>query len=150
MASYNKYNIFVQALCEAKHAFGTTVTRGATTADTYKIMLTNTAPSASADTTYSGISANELANGNGYTTGGVTCTISSESQTSGTEKVVLSVSSPTWTASGSMGPFRYVVLYNSTQGGLVAWWDFGSSLTMAATDTFTVTFDAVNGVFQLA
>lgn len=149
MASYIKINQFVDDLVDGKHAFGTTVTRGATTADTYKIMLTNTDPTASA-TTYSSISANELANGNGYTTGGATVTVSSTSQTSGTEKVVASVSSPTWTASGSMGPFRYVVLYNSTQGGLVAYWDFGSSLTMASADTFTAVFDATNGVFQLA
>lgn len=147
MAAYIKFNVFVDDLTHAKHAWGTTVTRGATTADTYKLMLTNTDPTTSAST-YSGISATEVANGNGYTTGGVTVTVSSASQTSGTETVVTSVASPTWTATGSMGPFRYVVLYNSTQGGLVSYWDFGSSLTLAASDTFTATFGA--NLFTLA
>lgn len=142
MVAYNKYNFFVQDLCEARHAFGTTVTRGSTSVDTFKILLTNTAPASSTDHTYSGISANELANGNGYTTGGATVTISSESQTSGTETVVTTAANPTWTATGAMGPFRYVVLYNATNGGLIAWWDWGSSLTMANTDTFTTTFGA--------
>jgi hypothetical protein len=137
MVAYNKINVFVDDLTHAKHAFATTVTRGATTADTYKIALVNTAPTA-ASTTITG----EVANGNGYTTGGATVTITSATQTSGTETVVASAANPTWTATGTMGPFQYVVLYNSTQTALVAWWDFGSALTLANTDTFTVTFGA--------
>jgi hypothetical protein len=52
-----------------------------------------------------------------------------------------------FTASGgSIGPFRYAVLYNSTVttpvlNPLVAWWDYGSSISLADTETFTVKFN---------
>jgi hypothetical protein len=60
-----------------------------------------------------------------------------------------------FTASGgSVGPFRYAVLYDDTQTSpakpLIAWWDYGSSITLADTETFTVDFDGTNGVLQLA
>ena len=46
------------------------------------------------------------------------------------------------TASVSVGPFRHVVLYDDTVAGdpLVGWWDYGSSITMANAETFTVDF----------
>ena len=52
-----------------------------------------------------------------------------------------------WTAvGGSFGPFRYVVLYNDTPGApadpLVAYWDYGSSITVLDGETFTVDFGA--------
>lgn len=146
MAAYNKFNYFVQDLCEALHSFKT-VGGG-----TYKIMLTNTAPAPTTNHVYADVSATEVASGGGYTTGGATLTISSEAQTSGTEKVVVSAASPTWTGSaGGMGPFRYVLLYRSddTNKELVCYFDYGSSISLNAADTFTVTFDAVNGLFQL-
>jgi hypothetical protein len=72
------------------------------------------------------------------------------SQTSGTAKLV--ATGPVWTATGAIGPFRYAVLYNATYSGgpLIEWADYGSALTMANTDTFTVVFDATNGVLTLA
>lgn len=119
--------------------------------DTVKFLLTNTAP-VSTNGLYSDISATELANGNGYTTGGATATLTSSIQTSGTYKYIASLASPTWTATGSMGPFRYVVAYDSSAStkALLGWWDYGSSLTLSSTNTFTVTLDGTNGVFQLA
>jgi len=53
----------------------------------------------------------------------------------------------TWTASGgSIGPFRYVVLYNDTQTSpadpLIAWWDYGSAVTLADGESFVVDFAA--------
>lgn len=146
MATYNKFNYFVQDVCEALHNFKTTG------GGTYKIMLTNTAPTASSNHYYTDVSATEVASGGGYTTGGAALTISSEAQTSGTEKVVVSAASPTWTGSGSgMGPFRYVILYRSddTNKELVCYFDYGSSITLNAGDTFTVSFDGTNGLFQL-
>jgi hypothetical protein len=144
MAAFTKYAFFVQDLCDGKHNFS------ASGGNTFKVMLTNTAPVPGTDHTYSGISANELANGNGYTSGGALLTIASEGQTSGTEKVAVSAPSPTWTATGSMGPFRYAVVYNATNGGLVASFDNGSSTTLVSGQTFTVQFDATNGLFQIA
>lgn len=56
-----------------------------------------------------------------------------------------------FTATGSMGPFRYVVLYNDTSAAdsLVGWWDYGSALTLASGETFTVDFDASNGILTI-
>lgn len=138
MASFSKFNSFVEALAEKTHNLGS---------DTLKVVLTNSAPSA-ANTVLADIT--QIANGNGYTTGGTAATISSSAQTSGTYKLVLA--DVTFTASGSMGPFRYAVLYNdtATSDELIGWWDYGSSITLAASETFTVDFDATNGVLQIA
>jgi len=118
--------------------------------DTYKIMLTDTAPVVGTDSTYSGISAHEIASGNGYTTGGNSCSVSSHGQTSGTYKLVLA--SPTaWTGGASpMAQFRYAVLYDVTTGNLVGYYDYGSEVILNTGDTFTITLDGTNGVLQLS
>jgi len=140
MASFNKFNSFVEALAEKKHDLG---------ADTLKVLLTNTAPvatnSVKADIT-------EISAGNGYTAGGNTASVTSSAQTSGTYKLVLG-DPATWTATGgSIGPFRYAVLYNDTATNkeLIGWWDYGSSITLAAGESFAVDFDPTTGVLTLA
>lgn len=140
MAAFNKFNSFVEALAEKKHDLG---------ADTLKVMLTNTAPVATnavkADLT-------EISAGNGYTAGGNTASVTSSAQTSGTYKLVLG-DPATWTASGgSIGPFRYAVLYNDTAASdeLIGWWDYGSSITLASGESFAVDFDPTTGVLTLA
>lgn len=140
MASFNKFNSFVEALAEKKHDLG---------ADTLKVLLTNTAPvatnSVKADLT-------EISAGNGYTAGGNTASVTSSAQTSGTYKLVLG-DPATWTATGgSLGPFRYAVLYNdtATNDELIGWWDYGSSITLAAGESFAVDFDPTTGVLTLA
>lgn len=89
----------------------------------------------------------EVANGNGYTTGGNAATVSSATQTGGTYKLVLA-SPTTWTASGAGFSFQYAVLVDTTTSTNVAYWDYGSSQTVAAGETVTVTLDPTNGVFQ--
>jgi hypothetical protein len=137
MASYNKFNIFTSDLVNGKHNFG---------ANSFKVMLTNTAPVASnavkADLT-------EISAGNGYTAGGTASTITTSTAT-GTVKVT--ASDVVFTATGgSIGPARYAVLYNATTSGnpLISWWDYGSSITLNDTETLTVDFDNTNGIFTV-
>jgi hypothetical protein len=117
-------------------------------ADTLKVMLTNSAPIAS-NTVKANLT--DISAGNGYTAGGTAASITSSSQTSGTYKLVLG--DVVFTASGgSIGPFRYAVLYNdtATNDELIGWWDYGSSITLASGETFTVDADPSAGVLTLA
>lgn len=141
MATYNKFQPFVENLAEGVHDLG---------ADTLKVALTNTAPNAT-DATLSQIT--QISAGNGYTTGGTTTTQSSSAQSSGTYKLVSG--DVVFTASGgAMAQFRYAVLYNDTPTSpadpLIGYWDYGSAVDLASGETFTVDFDGTNGVLQLA
>lgn len=141
MATFNKHNAFVENLAEGVHNLG---------ADTLKVLLTNTAPTAA-----NSVKANltEISAGNGYTAGGTQSTITSSAQTSGTYKLVLA--DVVFTASGgTIGPFRYADLYNDTPTSpadpLIGWWDYGSSITLQDTETFTWDADPTNGILTLA
>lgn len=124
MATYNKFQAWAETMVEGANLGS----------DQFVIALTNSAPVATnsvlADITQ--ISYTNLSSRNVTTT--------SSSQTGGTETLVLQ--DLTMTASGSVGPFRYVVLFDDTLAGdpLVGWWDYGSSITMANGETFTVDF----------
>jgi hypothetical protein len=141
MAAFNKFQQFVEDLAEKVHNLGS---------DALRCLLTNTAPVAT-----NTIKANltEIAAGNGYAAGGPTPTISSSAQSGGTYKLVLADSVIT-AAGGSIGPFRYVVLWNDTPTSpadpLIGWWDYGASITLLDTESLTIDFDATNGVIQLA
>jgi hypothetical protein len=146
VATFNKFNSFVEDLAEQVHNLGS---------DSLKVYLSNEAPVAT-DTAYDGVTGTngpaEIAAGNGYTAGGNTAAVTSSAQTGGTYKLVLADPS-VWTASGgSIGPFRYVILYNDTSTGdrLIGWWDYGSNITLADTESFAVDFDATTGVLTLA
>lgn len=139
MASYNKFQSFVEALAEKTHNLGS---------DTLKVLLTNVAP-VNTNTVKGDLT--EISAGNGYSAGGTAATISSSAQSSGTYKLVLA--DVVFTASGgTIGPFRYCVLYNDTAASdeLIAWWDYASSITLAAGETFTVDFDPTTGVLTIA
>lgn len=138
MATYLKFNSFVEAVAEKVHNLGS---------DTLKVALTNTTP-VNTNTQLSNIT--QIANGNGYTTGGSTATQSSSAQTSGTYKLVLG--DVVFTASGTMGPFEWAVLYNdtATNDELIGYWDYGAAVTLQSGETFTVDFDATNGVLTIA
>jgi hypothetical protein len=139
MATFNKFQSFVEAVAEKVHNLG---------ADTLKVMLTNGAP---VNTNTVKANLTDISAGNGYTAGGTAASISSSAQSSGTYKLVLA--DVVFTASGgSIGPFRYAVLYNdtATNDELIGWWDYGSSITLASGETFTVDFDAGAGVLTIA
>jgi len=138
MASFNKLYPFVENLAEKAFNLGS---------DTLKVMCTNTAPNAT-DGQKSQLT--EISAGNGYTAGGTATTISSSSQSSGTYKLV--ITDVVFTASGgSIGPLRYVVLYDdtATNDELIGYWDYGSSITLAAGESLTVDFDPTTGVLQI-
>ena len=138
MAAYVKYQIGTEVLMEASNAGS----------DTWQLILSNTAPNVATDTTAA--SATELGTSGGYTAGGVNCTVTSSTQTAGVFKLTLAApASPTWTASGGGFTFRYVILYNLTRTQCIGYWDYGSSVVMVATDTFTPTLDPTNGTFTV-
>lgn len=141
MATFNKFNQFVADLGLGYHLLGT---------HTMKVMLTNTTPVAT-NAVKSDIA--EVGAGNGYTAGGNIAANTSWAQASGLAKLVLA-DPATWTASGgSIGPFRYAVIYNDTQTvpvkPLVGWWDYGAGITLAIGETFTVDLDQANGTFTV-
>ena len=138
MATFNKFNQFVSDLAQKVHNLNS---------DTLKILLTNTAPVAT-NTIKSNLT--EISAGNGYTSGGVAASFVSGSDASGTYRLILSPVS--WTASGgSIGPFEFAVLYNSSpaNGNLVGWWDYGTTVTLTNGNPFTVALDQTNGVLTL-
>lgn len=145
MATFNKYNQFVADLAGKVHdLLGTS----GSTADVLKVMLSNTAPNASTHAVRA--DATEISGGNGYTSGGATVTLVGSASggtftAAGTDIV--------FTASGgSIGPFRYAILYNDTPTSpadpLIGWWDYASSITLASGETFTVDFGS--SIFTIA
>lgn len=133
MATYNKFQDFSEQLVRGVHDWD---------AHTFKIALTNTAPTA-AQTTWNLTDHPAPAAANGYTAGGTATTIA-VSETSGTTTVTGTQVVFTATA-GGIGPFRYAILYNdsatSPADAAVAYWDYASSVTLADTETFTVKFN---------
>lgn len=138
MATYTKFNSTVEALAEKIHNLGS---------DQLKVALTNTAPVAT-NTVYANLTS-PLATTNlsGATPFNITTT--SSAQTSGTYKLVLA--DLVLTATGAVGPFRYVVIYNDTASNdeLISFFDYGSSITLASGETFTLDFDPTNGVLTI-
>lgn len=131
MAAFNKFEVFSENLAEKVHDLN---------ADTLKVYLSNAAPNAATHAVKADIA--DISAGNGYTAGGAD-TQNATSRTGGTTSVTgVDV---VWTATGgTIGPFRYVVLYNDTSASpadpLIGWWDYGSSITLADGETFTTDF----------
>ena len=124
MATYNKFQAWAETMVEAANL----------ATDQFTLALTNSAPVATnsvlADITeiaYTNLSTRNF-------------TTASSSQSGGTYSLTLN--DLVLTASGAVATFRYAVLYDDTLAGdpLVGWWDYGSSITMANAETFTVDF----------
>jgi hypothetical protein len=128
MATYNKFQQFVQDLAEKVHNLST---------DQLEVYLSNATPDPAADLVKTDLA--EIATGNGYT--GPIDTQNTGAEATGTYtltgmKVVV-------TATGAMAAFRYVVLYNTTPATdpLIGWWDYGSSLSLQNGETFSIKFN---------
>lgn len=136
MASFTKLNGFVEHLAEKVHNLGS---------DQLTIALSNTAPGSEGTPPTGSTAACILANVTqiSYTNlSSRNVTTSSSSQTGGTYTLVLT--DLVLTASGAVGPFRYVYLYNDTAASdnLIGYWDYGSSITLASGETFTIDLSA--------
>ena len=134
MAAYQKFRSFVEALAEKVHNLG---------ADQLVVALTNSAPVNTntiltdiTEISYTNCSSRDI-------------TTSSSAQSAGTYKLILT--DLVLTASGTVGPFRYVVIYNNTASNdeLICWFDYGSSITLSSGEQFTLDFDGTNGLFTL-
>ena len=130
------------------HAFGTSVVRASTTADTFKMSLyTSSATLGATTTAYT--SSNEVS-GTGYSAGGNTLTVSTVPTSSGTT-AYLSFSDSSWSTATITG--RGALIYNSTQSDkAVAVLDFGADKTSTA-GTFTVQFptaDSTSAIIRIA
>lgn len=135
MATFNKFDSFVEAIAEKKHDLG---------ADQLAIALTDTAPVAGnsvltdiTEAAYTYCSSRNL-------------TISSSAQASGIYKLI--IDDLILTASGgTVGPFRYVVIYNDTalNDELIGYFDYGSSETLQDGEKLDIDFSATNGLLTI-
>jgi hypothetical protein len=138
MAVFNKFNSFVEAVAEGAHDLGSDQLVVALTAAANAPVAGDTQLSDLTEVTYTNLSSRNI-------------TTSTSSQTAGTYKLVLA--DLVLTASGgSVGPIRYVVVYNdtATNDELVGFYDYGSEITLADGETLTIDFDGTNGVLQIA
>lgn len=145
MASFNKLNGFVEHLSEKVHNLGS---------DQLVVALSNTAPGSEGTPPTGSTAACVLANVTqvSYTNcSSRNVTTSASAQSSGTYKLTLA--DLTLTASGgTVGPFRYVYLYNDTAASdnLIGYYDYGSSITLNDTETLLINFDDSGGVLTVA
>jgi hypothetical protein len=134
MATFNKFNVLTAALANGVHNLaGNQIT----------VALSNTLPTAAAanlaaitEIAYTNLSARAV-------------TTTSSTQTGGVYSLVMA--DLVLTASGAVATFRYIVLYNSTAagGGLIGWYDYGSAVTMANLETFTIDFTDAQTLFDI-
>ena len=131
MATYNKFQSWAEVSEEGANVGS----------DTFKVMLVNSPAPVNTNTVKADLT--EISAGNGYSAGGTAITVTTAAQSSGT--YTFAANQVVFTASGgTIGPFRYAVLYDDTPTSpadpLVAWWDYGSAITLQDGETFTVKF----------
>lgn len=146
MVAFTKLPGFVEHLAEKVHNLGS---------DQLVIALSNTAPGSESTPPNGSTAACILANVTqiSYTNlSSRNVTTGSSAQTGGTYKLTLT--DLVLSATGAVGPFRYVYLYNDTPTSpadpLIGYWDYGSSISLANGETFTIDFDGTNGVLTIA
>jgi hypothetical protein len=135
IAAFSKFEQFVEDLANGVHDLS---------GDQIEVYLSNSAPSASGDAVKTDLA--EISTGNGYA--GPQDTLNTGGQTAGVytltgTKIVIEASG------GDVGPFRYIVLFNTTPSSpadpLIAWWDYGSAFTILDGETFAIKFDNSTG-----
>ena len=140
MATFNIFYGFHEHLAEKVHNLGS---------DTLTIALTNTSPASACNASTAACvleNVSEISYDNCSTR---TLTVTSSAQTDGVYR--LKANDLTLTASGDVGPFRYVVLYNDSASNdeVIGYWDYGESITLHDGETFLIDFDGTNGVLSV-
>ncbi|RUY09227.1 hypothetical protein EOA25_11935 [Mesorhizobium sp. M2A.F.Ca.ET.040.01.1.1] len=137
MVAFNKFNSFSEALAEKVHNLGSDQIKVALCAAANAPVAGNSQLSNLTEISYTNLSSRNV-------------TTTSSAQATGTYKLVLV--DLVLSATGAVGPFRYVVLYNDTAANkeLIAWYDYGSDLSMVSGNSFTVDFDGSAGAMTLA
>ena len=129
MATYNKFNQFVEDIAHKVHDCSSDQFVVALTAAANAPVATNTVLANLTQVSYTNLSTRNL-------------TTATSTQTSGTYTQLFS--DLVLTASGAVATFRYVVIYNDTPTSpadpLVCWFDYGSDLTLASGETLTIDF----------
>tara|TARA_B100001758_G_scaffold97541_1_gene83404 strand:+ start:23746 stop:24186 length:441 start_codon:yes stop_codon:yes gene_type:complete len=146
MAVFNKLNGFVEHLAEGVHNLGS---------DQLVLALSNVAPSAETTVPTTTTANCVLANVTEITYTGLSSrqvTTSSGSQSSGTYRLTLA--DLTLSSTGTVGPFRYIYLYNdaptSPADPLIGYFDYGANLTLNNGESLTIDFDQASGALTLA
>lgn len=135
---------FKRDLLQGLHAFGPSVVRAGTGADTFKLALYLTSASrGAADTAYT--NTDELAGTGGYTQGGQAVTNGTAPALDGTTAHWTPSTYVEWTSFTSSGAFDACLLYNDTSAGklAVAVFTFGAQIITAG--TFRITMPANTG-----
>ena len=119
--------------------------------DTFKVVLTNSTPTAAGTTVLADIT--PITEQNGYTAWAPTMTWAETGAGTGIWRLSIGADK-TWTASGgNFGPFRYAVLYDDTtttpDDAVVGYWDYGSAITVSTGETFTIDVDANFAVYTV-
>lgn len=138
MPAFNKFNSLVEAMAEKKHDLGADQLKVALCAAANAPVTGNAVLADLTEIAYTNLSARNL-------------TTTSSAQSGGTYKLI--VDDLTLTAGGgSVGPFRYVVIYNDTAANdeLICFYDRGAELTLDDGESVTLDFNQANGVFSLA
>jgi hypothetical protein len=138
-ATFNKFNQFIEDVAKGVHNLSSGVLTVALCPAASAPVATNTVLANLTQTNYANLSSRVV-------------TTTSCVQTAGTLKLILA--DLILTATGTVAPFQYVVLYNDTPTSpadpLIGWYDYGSSVVMTDGETFKIDFDNANGVLTLA
>ena len=143
MATFTFYQDFKEQLGKGVHDLS---------ADDIKVALTNTAPNTGTHAVLADIT--QISTGGGYTGGaggGAALSGKSYTESAGTGTFIATDLSIT-ASGGTIGPFRYAVFYNNTTtspvDALIGYVDYGSSITLADTEVFTLDF--TTSIFTIA
>ena len=115
--------------------------------DTIKVQLHTSSYTPDVDHGTNGDLSNEVANGNGYTTGGATLANQSITQDDANDRAYLDADNTEWTSSSFTARYA-VVVDTTTSNSLIGYIDFGTNVSVTSS-TFTITWSS-DGILRLS